>query len=116
MAVSKVLFSSKSDEWATPSEVFEALDHEFDFELDVCATAENHKCEKYFTPEQNGLSQKWGDEMLLQPTIQPNRGVGKESIPREPRTGDGGRFTHPGEDRHEILPGIHISPCGGALH
>ena len=60
MAISKVLFSSNSDEWATPSEVYEQLNNEFNFNLDVCATEENHKCENYFTPELNGLSHKWG--------------------------------------------------------
>lgn len=60
MTVSKVLFSSKSDEWATPPELFEALNNEFDFTLDVCATEKNHKCKRYFTQADNGLSQKWG--------------------------------------------------------
>lgn len=56
----KVLFSRKSDEWATPPELFEELDREFDFNLDPCATPDNAKCEKYFTMEENGLVQNWG--------------------------------------------------------
>ena len=58
--VNKVLFSSNSDEWATPPEIFDELDREFDFNLDVCATHENHKCQNYFTVDNSGLSQKWG--------------------------------------------------------
>lgn len=58
--VNKVLFSSNSDEWATPPEIFDELDREFDFNLDVCATHENHKCKNYFTVDNSGLSQKWG--------------------------------------------------------
>lgn len=56
----EVMFSSKSDEWATPQTFFDELNKEFNFNLDVCATEENHKCEKYFTMQNDGLSQKWG--------------------------------------------------------
>ena len=56
----RVLFSSKSDEWETPKEVFDSLDAEFGFTLDPCATSENHKCDRLFTKEQNGLVQNWG--------------------------------------------------------
>ena len=56
----KGLFSSNSDEWATPQKLFDDLNNEFDFELDVCATEENHKCPEYFTKEQDGLSKNLG--------------------------------------------------------
>ena len=55
-----VLFSSKSDEWSTPQEVFDELDSEFSFTLDPCANNENHKCQTYYTEEENGLSKSWG--------------------------------------------------------
>lgn len=54
------LFSSKSDEWETPQDIYERLDAEFHFNLDPCATKGNHKCEKYFTIEQDGLKNSWG--------------------------------------------------------
>ena len=53
------LFSSRSDEWATPQEFFDRLDAEFHFDIDVCATPENAKCKRYFTKEQDGLKQEW---------------------------------------------------------
>ena len=56
----KVLFSSKSDEWETPDDLFKSLDDEFSFNLDPCATEENHKCELYFTAQVDGLKQNWG--------------------------------------------------------
>lgn len=56
----ELMFSSKTDQWATPSETFAELDAEFHFDLDPCADADNHKCERYFTKEINGLSQNWG--------------------------------------------------------
>lgn len=54
-----LFFSSKSEEWATPQDFFEQIDKEFHFNLDACATAENAKCDKYYTKEQDGLSQEW---------------------------------------------------------
>ncbi|KKK48739.1 hypothetical protein LCGC14_3142140, partial [marine sediment metagenome] len=44
-----VHFSSLSGEWATPQGVFDELDAEFCFWLDVCATHENAKCADYYT-------------------------------------------------------------------
>ena len=52
-----VHFSSKTDLWATPQSFFDKYDQIYHFELDVCATAENAKCEKYFTEEDDGLAQ-----------------------------------------------------------
>lgn len=43
---SKVMFSSKTDMWATPHGFFDELDREFHFELDVCAAPENAKCRR----------------------------------------------------------------------
>lgn len=57
--VSPALFSSASIEWATPQTFFERLNAEFHFTLDVCATAENAKCARYFDEETNGLAQEW---------------------------------------------------------
>ena len=54
-----VMFSSKSDLWATPQDFFDKLNDEFCFTLDVCATPDNAKCEKYYTSEQDGLSMPW---------------------------------------------------------
>ena len=53
-----VHFSSKTDLWATPQAFFDKYDEKFNFELDVCATAENAKCKHYFTEEEDGLAQE----------------------------------------------------------
>lgn len=55
----KPLFSSKTDDWETPDALFKALDAEFKFTTDVCATRSNAKCKHFYSPEQNGLAQKW---------------------------------------------------------
>lgn len=56
----KTLFSSESNEWATPQDFFDKLNEEFHFNLDPCSTDENAKCEKHFTIRENGLSKNWG--------------------------------------------------------
>ena len=60
MSVNKALFSSNSDEWSTPQHIFDSLDAEFGFNLDPCASDDNHKCDTYYTAEIDGLRQKWG--------------------------------------------------------
>lgn len=57
------LMSSDSVEWATPWELFNHLDSEFHFTLDVCASKGLEKCDRYFTPEIDGLSQNWDNEI-----------------------------------------------------
>lgn len=55
-----VMFSSKKMDWATPQAFFDELDSEFHFNLDPCADEYNHKCDLYFTEEDDGLSRSWG--------------------------------------------------------
>lgn len=54
-----VHFSSKTDMWSTPQAFFDKYDQVYRFNLDVCATADNAKCENYFTEEDDGLVQDW---------------------------------------------------------
>lgn len=61
----EVMFSSATEEWATPQEFFDKLDGEFYFTLDPCADEENHKTGKYFTKKQNGLEQSWAGETVF---------------------------------------------------
>jgi phage N-6-adenine-methyltransferase len=57
--LNKGLFTSKTPEWETPQDLFDELNKEFDFKLDVCATKENAKCSDYLTKEVNGLECGW---------------------------------------------------------
>ena len=54
-----VHFRSDTCEWATPQEFFDSLNKEFGFELDVCATEANAKCQRFFTKKEDGLVQAW---------------------------------------------------------
>ena len=57
---SPAMFTSNSDEWSTPQNIFDQLNEEFHFDLDPCCSEENAKCEMHFTKEQDGLKQSWG--------------------------------------------------------
>lgn len=61
----EAMFSSKTDQWATPQAFFDALNNEFHFTLDPCADDKNHKCDKYFTEKENGLAQDWCGESVF---------------------------------------------------
>ena len=50
---------SISQEHETPDEIFIPLDNEFHFEVDLCATPENAKCQIYYTKEQDCFKQDW---------------------------------------------------------
>lgn len=54
------LFSSSTNEWATPDDFFKELDAEFHFDLDPCCTHENAKCNHHYTIEDDGLTKNWG--------------------------------------------------------
>ena len=74
--VKELMFSSKTDEWATPQDFFDKLNETFSFSLDPCADHNNHKCEKYYTKEQNGLLYSWeGERVFCNPPY--GRQIGK---------------------------------------
>lgn len=60
-----VMFSSKDDKWSTPQDFFDELNNEFHFTLDPCADDSNHKCERYYTEEDDGLLQDWEGEIVF---------------------------------------------------
>ena len=65
--MNKAMFSSATCEWETPASVFEPLNKEYKFTLDVCATRENAKAERFFSKEENGLDQKWEGVCWMNP-------------------------------------------------
>src|SRR5262245_24182991 len=64
----------RAGSWTTPPDLFHVLDREFHFTLDVAAQPDNALCTRFYTPEQDGLSQSWaGDVCWCNP---PYREVG----------------------------------------
>ena len=67
MADIKGCFLSDSSEWRTPAGLYHRLDEMFHFDLDPCATHENHLCDWYFTKDDDGLKQEWAGNVFVNP-------------------------------------------------
>ena len=65
--INKGLFTSQTDNWETPQALFDKLNDEFHFGLDVCASLDNAKCKKFYTKEQDGLNQEWTGVCWMNP-------------------------------------------------
>ena len=61
----ELMFSSVSNEWETPEDIFKKLDEEFYFNLDPCCTNKNHKCDKFYTQDDDGLSKDWEGHVVF---------------------------------------------------
>lgn len=62
--MSNIHFSSNSNEWYTPSYVFNELNKRYKFTLDAAANENNAKCDRFFTQEDDGLKQCWANESV----------------------------------------------------
>lgn len=65
MNMNDILLSTGKDDWETPNDFFLELDNEFHFTLDPCADDHNHKCVKYYTRKDNGLTKNWSGEVVF---------------------------------------------------
>ena len=62
------MFSSKSNDWATPQDFYNQLDAEFEFTLDPCASQASAKCSSFYTTDDDGLSKNWeGQTVFMNP-------------------------------------------------
>ena len=63
--MNNVHFSSETNEWSTPIDLYNSLDEIYNFTLDPCSTKENAKCDKFFTIEDDGLKQDWSKDTVF---------------------------------------------------
>jgi hypothetical protein len=109
----RALFSSNSDEWATPQEVFQSLNDEFHFTLDPCATDRNHKCAHYYTQEDNGLQKDWGGEIgILQSSLQYHRTMGPQMLSGRNQKKHNRCPSNSFTNRHKVFPQLHLPKIG----
>jgi site-specific DNA-methyltransferase (adenine-specific) len=57
--------ASKSMTWETPTDWINYVGLEFAPTLDPCCEHETAKCEKHFTPKEDGLAQSWKNERVF---------------------------------------------------
>src|SRR6516162_962428 len=79
-------FSSATDDWSTPQDLFDDCNQIFGFTLDVCALPHNAKCLRYYSQSDDGLIQPCAG------TLRSLRGEGRRetgSDSSDERTGDG---------------------------
>ena len=56
------------DEWGTPQDLFDGIVKKVgSFDLDVCASKDNYKVNKYYTIEDDGLKQEWNGKCWCNP-------------------------------------------------
>lgn len=109
--------SSNSNDWPTPPEFYAALDAEFRFTLDPCATVSNAKAPAFFSAEEDGLAQRWAPHrVFMNPPLWPSgdRPVDRQSLGGVPGWRHG-RVPHPISHRHSLVASVHPSEGRGAL-
>lgn len=62
--MNKILFSSQKEDWETPQDLFDELNREFHFTVDVASNDNNYKIKKHYTEKENGLLQNWDNEVV----------------------------------------------------
>jgi len=60
-------FNSKAVEYSTPLKPFKPIADEFRLEIDVCASPENAKLDRYWTVEDNALTKEWVGNCWMNP-------------------------------------------------
>lgn len=102
--MTKGMYTSNSEEWGTPQELFNRLNKEFNFTLDVCASEENAKCPKYYTKEEDALKQEWGGRHMDESSIRKtNRKLGQKSKRNSTARKGNGRLPTAGPDGYRLV-------------
>lgn len=59
------MLSTGNNNWETPKWFFDRLNKVFGFTLDPCADDTNHKCDQYYTIQDDGLTKNWGGQVVF---------------------------------------------------
>ena len=112
MNTTKGIFSHATDEWETPQDFFDELNRIYHFDLDVCATEQNAKCDRFFNSEQDGLKKSWGggDDVVQSSLLKHHRVVQESNRGTAERNHD--RHACTGTNRHEMVSPIRLAETG----
>jgi site-specific DNA-methyltransferase (adenine-specific) len=98
------MYTSDSDEWATPKDFYDRLNEEFHFTLDPCSSDENAKCEKHYTKEHDGLKQDWtGETVFCNPPYGKGIGAWCQKCYEHSLHGGGGSHADSRQDGHKMV-------------
>lgn len=116
--INSAMFSSATEEWATPQAFFDELDKEFSFTLDPCATPENAKCKRFITKDADGLAQSWrGETVFCNPPY--GRSIYKwvKKAHDEVIAGgaNNGCYAYPRKNRHAIFSRLYLRAARGTV-
>lgn len=53
--------TSNKDDWETPQALFESLNAKYHFVIDLAASKDNAKCDRYFSVADDSLSKDWSE-------------------------------------------------------
>ena len=59
------MFSSDKNYWETPQDFFDTINMKYGFTLDAAASEHNHKVDRYYTEQDDGLSKDWGGRLFF---------------------------------------------------
>lgn len=108
---------AKTDDWETPQHLFDELNNEFHFTLDVCASEENAKVKHFFTKEQDGLLQDWtGETVWCNPPYGRQMQLWIKKCYQHFVGGGYSCYAHPFQDGHKGVSQIYSSVCGTKIH
>ena len=62
--MANIHFRQDSNEWSTPQDLFDQLNKEFGFTIDVAASESNAKCRRFYSKDDDGLAQDWQREVV----------------------------------------------------
>jgi len=111
-----VHFSSKKHDWETPWGLFNALDAEFNFTVDVCAEEHNAKLAHFFSPEDDGLSVDWGNHICwMNPPYGRDNQMGKKSLGRIAKGSNGG-LPVAGPNRYTVVSQLRFGQSGNPFY
>ena len=61
---SELMFSTGTEHWSTPLDLFDELNAKYSFTLDACADTTNYKVKNYFNKKIDGLTQSWQNNVV----------------------------------------------------
>jgi phage N-6-adenine-methyltransferase len=65
-------FKSKNISYSTPTPLFDMLNKEFDFDIDICAEPNNAKCNRFYTIEDDAFTKEWFGNVWMNPPYDRN--------------------------------------------